>query len=81
LGEEGADCPLDACVAISNPWNLDVSNAVLKSSWLGLNVYQRVMGTSMRSLWETHKKDILDGVEGIDVEKVESIKYLFEFDR
>lgn len=58
-----------------------MSNAVLKSTWIGLNVYQRVMGTSMRALWVKHKKDILDGVEGIDVEKVESIKYLFEFDR
>ena len=55
---------------ISNPWNLDISNAILKSSWLGLHLYMRVMGMSMRSLWQRHEEDILKETKNIDVEKV-----------
>jgi predicted alpha/beta-fold hydrolase len=81
LGEEGVNCPLDAAMVVSNPWNLEISNVFLQSSWLGLNVYMRVMGTSMRGLWARHKDNILKEIKGIDVEKVENLKYLFEFDR
>jgi predicted alpha/beta-fold hydrolase len=81
LGEDGANCPLDAAIVISNPWNLEVSNVFLRSSWLGLNVYMRVMGTSMKQLWTRHKTEILKEIKDIDVEKVEHLKYLFEFDR
>ena len=41
----------------------------------------RIMGSSMRKLWTRHKDNILKEVKGIDVEKVENLKYLFEFDR
>ena len=54
---------------------------MLKSSWIGLNVYMRAMGSGMRALWATHEKDILKEIKDIDVEKVRSIKYLYEFDR
>lgn len=41
----------------------------------------RSMGSSMRKLWTQHKDSILEEVRNIDVEKVENLKYLFEFDR
>jgi len=66
---------------VSNPWNLDISNAVLKSTWMGLNIYMKVMGTSMRTLWRAHEKDILKEIGGIDANKVRNVKYLYEFDR
>ncbi|KIV98978.1 hypothetical protein, variant 1 [Verruconis gallopava] len=81
LGEEEAGCPLDAAIVISNPWNLEVSSFFLQSTWLGMNVYMRAMGTSMRQLWARHKEDILREIKGIDVEKVDNMQYLFEFDR
>jgi len=81
LAEEGVSSPVDAAIVISNPWNLDISNAILKSSWLGLHLYMRVMGMSMRSLWQRHEEDILKETKNIDVEKVRNLKYLYEFDR
>ena len=53
----------------------------MKSSWLGLHLYMRVMGMSMRSLWQRHEEDILKETKNIDVEKVRNLKYLYEFDR
>ena len=54
LGEEGENCQLKAAVACSNPWNLEVSSMVLQKSWIGLNVYQRVMGSNMKKLFEKY---------------------------
>lgn len=51
IGEEGAACPLDAAVVISNPWNLDVANVAMQSTYLGLHVYSKAMGDSMRELF------------------------------
>lgn len=58
-----------------------MSNVFLRSSWLGLNIYLRVMGSSMRQLWTRHKNEILKDIKNINVEKVDDLKYLFEFDR
>lgn len=54
LGEEGADCKLDGAVVVSNPWNLDISNMALQTSFLGKNIYSTVMGTSMKELFERY---------------------------
>lgn len=53
-GEEGEACELKAAVVCSNPWNLDVSNKALRRTWLGLEVYSKVMGTSMQKLFEAY---------------------------
>ncbi|KAL6719633.1 hypothetical protein ACLMJK_001554 [Lecanora helva] len=52
IGEEGEACELKAAVVCSNPWNLDVSSMALQRTWLGMEVYQRTMGSSMKSLFE-----------------------------
>ncbi|KAL9099196.1 MAG: hypothetical protein Q9163_005272 [Psora crenata] len=52
LAEEGSDCPLKGAVVISNPWNLDASSLALQRTWLGLNVYSKAMGTSLKILFE-----------------------------
>jgi predicted alpha/beta-fold hydrolase len=80
VGEEGADCKLKAAVAVSNPWNLEVSCVVMKKTTLGLHVYMRAMGKNMMGLYNRHKEQILKN-EGIDEEEVMKCKYLFEFDR
>jgi len=56
LGEEGDSCLLDGAVMVSNPWNLEVSSVALQSSFLGLNVYSTVMGTSMKELFERYDR-------------------------
>ncbi|KAF2146125.1 uncharacterized protein K452DRAFT_263711 [Aplosporella prunicola CBS 121167] len=80
LGEEGENCQLKAAVACSNPWNLEVSSMVLQKSWIGLNVYQKVMGNNMKKLFEMHVDQVKKN-PAIDIDKVRSIDYLFEFDR
>ncbi|KAE9977106.1 hypothetical protein EG328_001159 [Venturia inaequalis] len=81
LGEEGTACPLDAAVVVSNPWNLEVSNLALQSTYLGLHVYSKVMGDSMRQLFVRHQEEITSQISAIDTKKLLSSKYLHEFDR
>ncbi|KAH7058940.1 hydrolase, alpha/beta fold family [Macrophomina phaseolina] len=80
IGEEGENCQFKAAVVCSNPWNLDVSSQALKNSFLGLHVYQRAMGNSMRRLFERHAEAIAKN-PNIDEEEVKRCIYLYEFDR
>jgi predicted alpha/beta-fold hydrolase len=80
VGEEGGDCRLKAAVAVSNPWNLEVCNVIMKRSYIGLEVYMKAMGGNMMGLYNRHKDQILRN-EGIDEEEVKKCKYLYEFDR
>jgi predicted alpha/beta-fold hydrolase len=52
LGEEGEACQIEAAIVVGNPWNLDVANSALESSWIGLNVYLAAMGTWLKKLFE-----------------------------
>ena len=54
LGEEGDNCILQAAVICSNPWNLEAGSLGLQRTWLGLNVYSKAMGTSMKALFERY---------------------------
>lgn len=50
LGEEGEKCCLRAAAVCANPWNLEVVHLALQRSWLGLHIYSKFMGTSMKEL-------------------------------
>lgn len=52
----------------------------LQRTRMGLHVYSRTMGTSMKALFEQHVDQISKNPQ-IDVEKIRSNKYLHEFDR
>lgn len=52
LGEEGEACEFEAAVIVSNPWKLEVSSIALQSTFLGLNLYSKTMGTNMKKLFE-----------------------------
>ncbi|PKY06849.1 AB-hydrolase YheT [Aspergillus campestris IBT 28561] len=80
LGEEGDACQLKAAVLCASPWNLDVSSSNLQNTVMGLHVYSKVMGTSMKALFEQHVEEISKNPR-IDVEAVRSITHLHEFDR
>lgn len=45
VGEEGAACELKAAVACANPWNLELSNKALQRTFVGQNLYSRVLGS------------------------------------
>jgi predicted alpha/beta-fold hydrolase len=79
-GEEGEKCVLKAAIACSNPWNLEVSHKALLRSWLGTQVYQKVMGSNLKRLYEQHKDEILKN-PSIKHEDVMACQYLYEFDR
>lgn len=80
LGEEGSACPLTAAVLVGNPWNLDISNAVMTHSTLGMKLYQRSLGTAFRKTFERHLDQITKNT-AIDVDKARKAKYLWEFDK
>ncbi|EAW08659.1 putative hydrolase, alpha/beta fold family [Aspergillus clavatus NRRL 1] len=80
LGEEGDACQLKAAVLCASPWNLPVSSANLQRTWLGLEVYSKTMGTSMKRLFEQHVEQVSKNPR-VDVEAVRKSKYLHEFDR
>ena len=52
LGEEGSKCILEAAVVISNPFNLDIGNQVLRRTWVGRQIYSKALGSNMRNLFE-----------------------------
>ncbi|TQN74660.1 putative esterase [Colletotrichum shisoi] len=79
-GEEGVNCELTAAIACSNPFNLEVANKALKRNFLGREVYQRVMGTSMKQLIADHKEEVQKHAN-LDLERIQNLTYLWEFDR
>ncbi|TDZ74106.1 putative esterase [Colletotrichum trifolii] len=79
-GEEGTNCLLKAAIVCSNPFNLEVSNKALKRSFIGREVYQRVMGTSMKELIFNHQDEI-EKHTTLDLERLKKATYLWEFDR
>jgi predicted alpha/beta-fold hydrolase len=54
LGEEGENCKIEAAVLVCNPWNLDVANTLLRTTWIGENVYLARMGQWMKKLFERY---------------------------
>ncbi|KAK5163583.1 uncharacterized protein LTR77_010532 [Saxophila tyrrhenica] len=76
LGEEGSNSVLSGAIIVSNPWKLEVSSLALQRTYMGMAVYSKAMGDSMRKLFNTHA----DQIKHIDGEKIQQIKYLHEFD-
>ncbi|KKY21976.1 putative alpha beta fold family [Phaeomoniella chlamydospora] len=80
LGEEGSQCPLQAALIISSPFNLEAASLSLQSTFVGLNIYSRAMGSNMKKLIDRHSREITQNTK-VDVEAVKKITYLHEFDR
>ncbi|RYP29183.1 hypothetical protein DL767_006876 [Monosporascus sp. MG133] len=80
LGEEGSACQLKAAVVCANPWDLQISNKELGRTFVGHEVYQRVLGTAMRRLSATHKEEI-QKYTNVDYDHLTKLTYLHEFDR
>ncbi|KAH8908868.1 AB-hydrolase YheT [Coniochaeta sp. PMI_546] len=80
VAEEGSACPLKAAIAVGNPFNLEVSSKALLRTLLGKEVYQRVMGTNMNKLINSHKESILKHTN-LDWDHINNVTYLYEFDR
>lgn len=68
-------------MVVSNPWDLEACHQALQRSYLGMEVYSKTMGASMRSVFDSHKDQIIAENKEIDAERIRSGKYLFEFDR
>ncbi|KAL2855482.1 Alpha/Beta hydrolase protein [Aspergillus pseudoustus] len=80
LGEEGDACQLKAAVICASPWNLEISSMNLQSTYMGLEVYSKVMGSSMKKLFEQHAEEVIKNPR-VNAEEVRGITYLHEFDR
>lgn len=57
--EEGENCILKAAVVCSNPFNLDCTSKLMQSTWIGKELYLRVMGCTFYYITEilTHGTD------------------------
>ncbi|KAF2718558.1 AB-hydrolase YheT [Polychaeton citri CBS 116435] len=80
MGEEGDESLLNAACVISAPFKLESVALALQRTWLGLNVYSKVMADSMRQLYTNHA-DMFKKNSALDPEKLAKIQYLHEFDR
>ncbi|KAG6009672.1 hypothetical protein E4U21_001736 [Claviceps maximensis] len=79
-GEEGENCLLKAAVVCSNPFNLEVSSKILRTSLVGREVYLRGLATALKSLILTHK-DALKKHSNLDLDAIDKVTYIHEFDR
>ncbi|KAK3685054.1 Alpha/Beta hydrolase protein [Podospora appendiculata] len=80
VGEEGANCVFKAAISVGNPFNLELSNKALQRTFLGKQVYQRVMGSNLKKLVEGHKDSVIKYTK-LNLERIENLTYLYEFDR
>ncbi|KFY77305.1 hypothetical protein V499_03288 [Pseudogymnoascus sp. VKM F-103] len=80
IGEEGESCQLKAAVVISNPWNLELGSMALQRTWMGKEVYSKVMAGNMKKLVERHAEQI-EKHTNINMDRVRNVTYLHEFDR
>ncbi|KAL2167640.1 hypothetical protein VTG60DRAFT_977 [Thermothelomyces hinnuleus] len=80
VGEEGTNCPLKGAIAVGNPFDLEVANKSLQRTFLGKQVYSRVMGSNMKKLINTHKDAILKHTN-LNFDRIQQVTYLHEFDR
>ncbi|RPB05810.1 AB-hydrolase YheT [Choiromyces venosus 120613-1] len=80
IGEEGDKCVFKAVALCSSPWNLEITSKALHRTYLGSEVYSKVMGGNLRNLFEIHVDNFVKNPR-IDVDLVRRGKYLYEFDR
>ncbi|KAJ5947143.1 hydrolase [Penicillium verhagenii] len=80
LGEEGRDCALKAAIMVSNPWKLEVASHALRQSWIGKEIYSKILGRNMRDIVERHI-DMITAIPTIDRDSIRKIKYVQDFDR
>ena len=45
---------LEAAAVCSNPWSCEAGSLALQRSWLGLNVYSRVMASNLKMVFEKY---------------------------
>ncbi|KAH8810971.1 Alpha/Beta hydrolase protein [Xylogone sp. PMI_703] len=80
LAEEGAACPLNAAVVVSNPWNLVELRNHLESSIFMRQVYSRGITSALRKYMYRHVDQISTN-PGFDPNDIPKIQYLYQFDR
>lgn len=80
VGEEGENCELKAAITVGNPFNLEVCNIAMQSTWMGREVYSKSLGASLRKL-VGHHKNLLSKSRRFSLDKVLATNYIHEFDR
>ncbi|KAI1498535.1 Alpha/Beta hydrolase protein [Biscogniauxia marginata] len=81
LGEEGSAAQLKAAIVCANPWNLELANKILESTYIGKEIYLKSLGNSLRVLASRHRSEIEKYSTGVDMAELFSVEYLYEFDR
>ncbi|KAJ3281884.1 hypothetical protein HDU79_010430 [Rhizoclosmatium sp. JEL0117] len=55
VGEESTKCPLIACVSVANPYDLNLGINGLHSSFIGKQLYSKVMTQSLIGIYKRHR--------------------------
>jgi len=71
---------LKGAVVLANPWNLDVGNSMLQSTFIGRELYSATMGRNMKALVKKHEAMISENPR-FDMENLQRCRYLHQFDR
>ncbi|KAI9350295.1 Alpha/Beta hydrolase protein [Obelidium mucronatum] len=91
VGEEGAHCPLIACVSVANPFDFNVGINFLHSSFLG-RLYSRIMTRELVSIFNQHLHMFPSSLDSssrtvgfedtppVSPTKVKSSRFLTDFD-
>ncbi|KAJ3017755.1 UNVERIFIED_CONTAM: hypothetical protein HDU68_011497, partial [Siphonaria sp. JEL0065] len=86
VGEDGPKSPLMACVSIANPYDLHLGLTFLHSTWLGKEVYSKVMTQSLIGIYKKHRNMFEKNlnhpqyIEPISSTQILKAKYLPDFD-
>ncbi|KAJ3083357.1 hypothetical protein HDU99_010632 [Rhizoclosmatium hyalinum] len=84
VGEQGENCVLDGFVSVANPYDLQLNQTWLHSSFLGKELYSRVMSDGLKVFYDKHKAALEPHAESfiapIQTAHVLATKYLAEFD-
>ncbi|KAI8606921.1 Alpha/Beta hydrolase protein, partial [Chytriomyces sp. MP71] len=86
VGEEGERCLLSSAVSVANPFDLHLGLVGLHSTWLGKEVYSKVMTRSLIDIYKRHRNKFEKSPDHpthsgpIESHKILKARYLPDFD-
>ncbi|KAJ3262715.1 hypothetical protein HDU77_000231 [Chytriomyces hyalinus] len=86
VGEEGKNCLLTTAVSVGNPFDLHIGLAFLHSTWIGKELYSKVMTQSLIQIYKKHQNRFEKSPNHpthtgpIQTSKILNAKYLPDFD-
>ncbi|KAJ2823871.1 hypothetical protein FBU31_004145 [Coemansia sp. 'formosensis'] len=81
VGEQGEHCPLDGAISVCNPYDLASSSDALEvPTFRNRHIYTPAMLMGLMKLYRRHRKIIETGPVELDVEAINGIRSIRQFD-